>query len=135
MREEKLVLKVQNRLMQAFLPMKPEIPSGKMIRTRLCGFFGGVFKVPDSQIEIHAFAAEGIHLASLIVDDLLDGHETRRGKPSVAALLGGKKGVNLAFLLISDRKTTDPFFLERRIIDHLLHGFRELKRLSENLRP
>lgn len=108
--------------MQAFLPMKPEIPSGKMIRTRLCGFFGGVFKVPDPQIEIQAFAAEGIHLASLIVDDLLDGHETRRGKPSVAALLGGKKGVNLAFLLISgllkDSQTLS--FLERRIIDRTL---------------
>ena len=49
-----------------------------------------MFRILDSQMEV-AKAAEMIHTASLVHDDVLDASDTRRGKPSVNYLFGQRK--------------------------------------------
>lgn len=44
-----------------------------------------------------AMVTEMIHTASLIHDDIIDGADTRRNKPTVNKLWGEKKVPNLAF--------------------------------------
>lgn len=48
------------------------------------------FSIWSSQEEI-AMIAEIIHTASLIHDDVIDGSNTRRGKPTVDSVWGQKK--------------------------------------------
>jgi len=122
MTKKAFFLQVQNKLNKAFLPFKPPIAQGKMVRAQLCFFWSKVFKIKPSKAVLYALIAEGIHLASLIVDDILDGHKERRGKPTLAFLMGEKKSINFSFLLLSFilKKSQKLSFLQRRVIDHTL---------------
>ena len=64
--------------------------------------------------------AEDSHLASLIVDDILDGHKERRESLPLP-FNGRKKSINFSLLLSFILKKSQKLsFLQRRVIDHTL---------------
>lgn len=94
--------RVQTRMEQVLPTGNPDIDSmlvqpmrrtGKGIRPRLVLFSAGLFgPISDKVIDV-AVAAECIHTASLIHDDILDDASVRRGVPSAGSLFGAKAAV------------------------------------------
>ena len=93
------VERVMREALRSVAPVVPVIgehtfgSGGKRIRpvvvllaSRLCGYRG------PRAIQI-ATAAEYLHSASLLHDDVVDGAETRRGRPSVNARFGSKLAI------------------------------------------
>lgn len=66
---------------------------GKRIRPLLTLYSGMCFAPLNPQMIQAAVAAELIHMASLIHDDVIDESATRRGKPTVYALYGAHSAV------------------------------------------
>ncbi|PSM51671.1 octaprenyl-diphosphate synthase [Campylobacter blaseri] len=77
--------------------MYKEISSGKKLRSKLILKIAG-----DTQEAIELCAiVELIHAASLLHDDVIDGSDTRRGKPSINYSYGAKNAVMLGDVLYS----------------------------------
>jgi heptaprenyl diphosphate synthase len=66
---------------------------GKRIRPMLALYSGLVFSKPTSYILSAAAAAELIHMASLIHDDIIDESAMRRNKPSINSVWGNRYAV------------------------------------------
>lgn len=66
---------------------------GKRVRPMLTLLSAMCFSTIKSETILAAVAAELIHMASLIHDDIIDNSATRRGKPTVHALHGNKIAV------------------------------------------
>lgn len=75
---------------------------GKRLRSRLVYWFGEMSGVPESELETYAWAAEAIHTASLLHDDVVDKSELRRGEPSANALYDNTLPVLAGDYLFSD---------------------------------
>ena len=82
-------------------PFSIPINEGKLIRPQLVYFFGKHFGIKEKNILDMAFIVEGIHNASLFIDDIIDDNPIRRGKPSLFQLKGDKKAISFSLLLIS----------------------------------
>lgn len=54
---------------------------------------GRVFDAPDEAVIPIAAAAEMIHMATLVHDDVIDGAESRRGRPTVNAIWGNYSAI------------------------------------------
>ncbi|HEY8497725.1 MAG TPA: polyprenyl synthetase family protein [Limnochordales bacterium] len=61
---------------------------GKRIRPVLTLLSGRLFGAPDEAVIPIAAAAEMIHMATLVHDDVIDGARSRRGRPTVNAIWG-----------------------------------------------
>jgi octaprenyl-diphosphate synthase len=80
------------------------IAGGKRARPRLTLYFGQAARAPERALADVAVAAEFIHAASLLHDDVVDEGTQRRGRPTVnarwgntVAVLGGDLVLTLAF--------------------------------------
>ena len=79
---------------------------GKMLRAMLALLSAGVCGTPNEDSIRCAAAAELMHNASLLHDDVVDGAGERRGMPTVARLLGGGPAVLVGdYWLVSCVKT------------------------------
>ncbi|MHB1652548.1 MAG: polyprenyl synthetase family protein [Desulfitobacteriaceae bacterium] len=76
--------------------------AGKRIRPLLVFASCALFQPPQRDTIKAAVAAELIHLASLIHDDIIDRSSLRRGKPSVNALHGNQAAVLLGDALFAE---------------------------------
>lgn len=84
---------------------------GKRIRPLLVIYSGLIFSELNSDLINSAVAAELIHMASLIHDDIIDNSKMRRNKPSVNKVWGNHAGVlcgdylySKAFGILSNNK-------------------------------
>jgi heptaprenyl diphosphate synthase len=66
---------------------------GKRIRPLLVLYSGAVFVPPARELVLAAVAAELIHMASLVHDDIIDRSFLRRGKPSINKMWGSHHAV------------------------------------------
>jgi octaprenyl-diphosphate synthase len=82
-----------------------------LLAARLCGYRG------PRAIQIAA-AAEYLHSASLLHDDVVDGAETRRGRPSVNARFGSKLAILVGDFLYA--RTTGKWKLGLERVQQLL---------------
>lgn len=91
MRMEQIVEDLQDKRV---LEIYRSIPMGKMLRSKL---ILNIAPVPEA---IHTSAIiELIHMASLLHDDVIDDADTRRGNPSVNAVLGNKPAIMIGDIL------------------------------------
>lgn len=74
---------------------------GKMLRARFCLHLGGALGVDDRSTVACARIAEMVHNASLLHDDVVDGAELRRGRPTPNHLFGSTVGLLLGDLAFS----------------------------------
>ncbi len=79
---------------------------GKKIRPYLVCVFGEVFgsstvAISDKTLSLYAWAAEAVHVASLLHDDVLDEAEVRRALPSVNQIYGNHLAVLAGDYLLS----------------------------------
>lgn len=74
---------------------------GKRARPLLVRIFGEALKVDARKLVVPAMAAELIHAASLLHDDVVDSGMFRRGKPTVNARWGNTVAVMSGDLLLS----------------------------------
>lgn len=104
---------------------------GKEIRTRMIQAFNLWLNVPAEQLSIIASLVNMIHSASLLVDDIQDNSQLRRGKPVAHKVYGIPQTINTAYyvfflaykeLLISSNHTPDAPSknLEMILTDELL---------------
>lgn len=95
--------------------------SGKMIRPQIISLFGEIFNLTNNEIDLISRAAEMIHNASLIHDDVIDEAQTRRGGKSLNQIVSNSRAV-----LAGD-------YLLAKVIAELVdsHQFDILKTLSE----
>ena len=63
---------------------------GKRLRPRIVGLVGNAIGVSDSVIMPFAYTVELMHTASLLHDDVVDGTEIRRSKPTANQVFGDK---------------------------------------------
>ena len=91
----------------------------KRIRPRLVHLFGQTLNIQDQQLVPIATAAELIHSASLLHDDVVDEGTVRRGYPTANALHGNQRAV-----LVGDLLFSQAFFqlksLPKGILDHAI---------------
>jgi geranylgeranyl pyrophosphate synthase len=97
--------------------------AGKLIRPQLINLFGEVFHLEQEDITMISRAAEMIHNASLIHDDVIDEAKTRRGKKSLNKIVTNSQAV-----LAGD-------FLLARVIGELVEArqFEILRTLARTL--
>lgn len=84
--------------------------AAKRARPRLTYLFGRAIDAPSDGLVDVAVAGELIHAGSLLHDDVVDGAETRRGRPTAnalwgatAAVLSGDLVLTLAFVQLQER--------------------------------
>jgi len=96
---------------------------GKYIRPRIIQLFGSLFNLPENDQILISRAAEMIHTASLIHDDVVDEAELRRGQKTL-----NQKTTNARAVLAGD-------FLLARVISELVTAkkYDILKTISEAL--
>lgn len=92
---------VDLKIRKTFHPFSVDIPEGKKIRAELCFLFSKHFGLSEKEALILAFAVEGVHTGSLLLDDMIDRSLFRRGKKALWSVAGHKKTVSLALLLLS----------------------------------
>ena len=67
--------------------------TGKMLRPAVALLIARALGAPTQDSICYAAASELLHNATLMHDDVTDGSEERRGKPTVSALLGAGTAV------------------------------------------
>ena len=74
---------------------------GKCVRPKLLFYSAHTYKKPDTSSLINVGTAlELLHLSSLVHDDIMDHADTRRGEPSIPAVLGYEKAVGAGDVLL-----------------------------------
>jgi len=74
---------------------------GKRIRARLCLNLANSLQIPPEEGIVLAAAVELLHNASLVLDDVQDNDEMRRGRASVWRTFGRSQAINLGTFLIA----------------------------------
>lgn len=82
------------------IALDPLALPGKGVRARLVAEVGAVLGVPSGELLPAAAAAELLHNASLVHDDVQDGDTVRRGHPTVWARHGVPQAINAGDLLL-----------------------------------
>ncbi len=75
---------------------------GKKLRSRFVFLFGEMAGIEPARLELYAWAAEAIHTATLLHDDVIDRADTRRGGPSANALYDNTLPVLAGDYFLSD---------------------------------
>lgn len=114
--------RTENYIVHQLLNQYLENP-GKQFRPMLIQLFGKVFGLNQEQIDLLSRAAEMIHTASLIHDDVVDNAQLRRGKPTL-----NSNWSNAQAVLAGD-------FLLARVIVEMTEKkqFENLKQLAQTL--
>ena len=63
---------------------------GKRLRPKIVGFVGSAIGLPQSAFMPFAYTVELMHTASLLHDDVVDGTEIRRSRPTANQIFGDK---------------------------------------------
>ncbi len=105
------------------------LKAGKRARPMLVKIFGDTLGVPESKLIDPAVAAELIHAASLLHDDVVDNGMFRRGKPTVNARWGNIVAVMSGDLLLSGALLKLSKF-DARITRHALATVTEMSRAA-----
>lgn len=102
---------------------------GKRIRPLLVWHSGLMFGPESEELKLTAVAVELIHMASLIHDDIIDGAEFRRNRPTVQkqwgnhrAVLGGDYLFAKAFGVLADSGLVKPLGIMVRAIQEMCQG-------------
>ena len=74
---------------------------GKRVRARLCLKLAESLQIPPEEGIVLAAAVELLHNASLVLDDVQDNDEMRRGRASVWRTFGRSQAINLGTFLIA----------------------------------
>ena len=77
------------------------LTGGKLLRSRLVYLIGQCFGLDDDTLLKLGRACELVHNATLTHDDVIDNSHTRRGAPSVPALINNKKSVLLGDYMLA----------------------------------
>jgi len=88
-----LIRRRLSRLREIDREMVDILLAGKMLRSRLCLRLGGVTSVGEDVVTVVSAAVEMIHAASLLHDDVIDGAELRRGRPTFWRLASPQAGI------------------------------------------
>lgn len=104
--------------------------NAKRARPLLCLYYHWMFNEHHADNFVHVgVAAEFIHAASLLHDDIIDEAETRRGKPSANQAFG-----NAVAVLAGDYLLTEAFDLlrpfDRALIDQAIIVLREMTKAA-----
>jgi geranylgeranyl pyrophosphate synthase len=75
--------------------------AGKRVRARLCLGLSDSLQIPPEEGIALAAAVELLHNASLVLDDVQDNDEMRRGRASVWRTFGRSQAINLGTFLIA----------------------------------
>ena len=75
---------------------------GKRLRSHLVFWFGEMAGIEASHLSLYAWAAEAVHTATLLHDDVIDMATVRRGEPSANVLFGNTLPVLSGDYLLSD---------------------------------
>ncbi len=75
---------------------------GKRLRPHLVYWFGKLFQVKAEDLSLYAWAAEAVHTATLLHDDVIDEASLRRGGPSANCLYDNTLPILAGDYLISD---------------------------------
>jgi len=78
---------------------------GKRIRARLCLDLADSLQIPPEEGIVLAAAVELLHNASLVLDDVQDNDEMRRGRASIWRTFGRSQAINLGTFLIAQSST------------------------------
>lgn len=102
---------------------------GKRVRPLLLWYSGLMFGSVTENLKRAAIAVELIHMASLIHDDLIDGSELRRNRPTVQkkwgshqAVLGGDYLFAKAFGVLAEGQLIKPLGIVVQAIQNMCHG-------------
>ncbi|CAF0989864.1 unnamed protein product [Adineta steineri] len=97
---------------------------GKNVRSKLIEAFNYWFQVSEEKFKIIDEIMSMLHNASLLMDDIEDGSELRRGSPVAHLIYGTPLTINAAelvcFLAIQKAYTLDNPDVGRILIDHLV---------------
>jgi heptaprenyl diphosphate synthase len=102
---------------------------GKRARPMLVKIFGDTLGVSDTKLLDVAVAAELIHAASLLHDDVVDNGMFRRGKPTVNARWGNVAAVMSGDLLLSQASLRLARF-NPKVCEHALETVGEMTRAA-----
>ncbi|KAH8705865.1 putative geranylgeranyl pyrophosphate synthase [Talaromyces proteolyticus] len=69
---------------------------GKNIRTKLIAAFNQWLQVPEEKLEVINRVVELLHTASLLIDDIQDSSQLRRGQPVAHSIFGVAQTINSA---------------------------------------
>ena len=75
---------------------------GKRLRPHLVYWFGEIAGVEHKKLETYAWAAEAVHTATLLHDDVIDRADMRRGGPSAAKVYDNTLSVLAGDYLLGD---------------------------------
>jgi len=81
---------------------KSVLSGGKRLRPILTFLFSSLVNLPRGRAKILAESIEYVHAASLAHDDVIDGAETRRSRPSINVLGDNKKAILAGDYLLSE---------------------------------
>jgi geranylgeranyl pyrophosphate synthase len=114
---------------------------GKQFRPMLIQLFGKVFDLKQEQMDLLSRAAEMIHTASLIHDDVVDNAQLRRGKPTLntnwsnaQAVLAGVFLLARVIVEMTDKKQFENLKQLAQTLEDIVEGefFQDnLKKASE----
>lgn len=77
------------------------LTEGKYLRSRLLYLFGELYQIDEDKRKQLGRVVELVHNATLTHDDVIDNSHTRRGHPSVPALINNKKSVLLGDYMLA----------------------------------
>ncbi len=92
---------------------------GKRIRPLLAILCSGIFGVRGDNVGTLASSVEFIHAASLIHDDVVDGADLRRGRPSAHSLWGNQVVVLVGDFLYSNALRLANLLKRQKVMDAL----------------
>lgn len=91
---------------QTLAALTAAISGGKCLRGSLLCLVGEAFGAQRQALLAPAVAIECIHAATLVHDDLIDSDTSRRGKPALWTLLGGRDAILLGDVILADALRT-----------------------------
>ncbi|ORY31128.1 terpenoid synthase [Rhizoclosmatium globosum] len=102
-------LETQRILLEPFVYLTQQ--RGKEIRTKLIKAFDAWLKVPEDKLKLISEIIEMLHTASLLIDDVEDGSDLRRGIPVAHKIFGVASAINSGnyVYVVSPSTLSKPF--------------------------
>lgn len=99
---------------------------GKRLRSHLVYWFGELVGLPAESLHVYSWAAEAIHTATLLHDDIIDRADTRRGKPSANRIFDNTLPILSGDYLLSDAVQQVAARGDGRVLQALCRTLKEL---------
>ncbi|KAJ3289729.1 Geranylgeranyl pyrophosphate synthase [Rhizoclosmatium sp. JEL0117] len=116
-------LETQRILLEPFVYLTQQ--RGKEIRTKLIKAFDAWLKVPEDKLKLISEIIEMLHTASLLIDDVEDGSDLRRGIPVAHKIFGVASAINsgnyVYFLALKKANSLKMPVIMEIFADELIH--------------